>query len=279
MSLRRLLVSLGAVAGGIAAYARFVEPRWIERTHTRVPISDLPSALVGLRIAVLSDFHASEHMPIARVRRACRSAMEARPHLIALTGDFVSQHTGTALADTIAALDDELDAPLGVWAVPGNHDHRAGIEQYHRSVRRQQSIGDLTNRAVRRTYGGASVRVVGIDTAHEGHPHSAAAMEDTAPADFTLLLTHNPDLADDACRAVGGADLVVSGHTHGGQVRFPFVGAVLNSAEHDDVYEAGLVRRPWAWVYVSRGIGTVRLPIRFLCRPEVAIIELVGGAE
>lgn len=278
MSLRRLLVSLSAVAGATATYARFVEPRWIERTHTRVPISDLPPVLDGFRIALLTDFHASEHMPLARVRRACRYAMEARPHLIALTGDFVSQQTGTALADTIAALGEELDAPLGVWAVPGNHDHRAGIEEYHRSMHRQQGIGDLTNRAVRRTYSGASVRVVGIDTAHEGHPHSAVAMEDAAPGDFTLLLTHNPDLAEDACRAVGGADLVVSGHTHGGQVRLPFIGAVLNSAEHDEVYEAGLVRRPWAWVYVSRGVGTVRLPVRFLCRPEVAILELVAGA-
>jgi predicted MPP superfamily phosphohydrolase len=279
MSFRRFFVSLGAVAGGIAAYARFVEPRWIERTHTRVPISDLHPALDGLRIAVLSDFHASEHMPLARVRRACRSAMEARPHLVALTGDFVSQETGAALADTLAALDEELDAPLGVWAVPGNHDHRAGIEQYRRSVRRQQRIGDLTNRAVRREHGGASVRIAGTDTAHEGHPHAVDAMDDAAPADFTLLLTHNPDLADDACRAVGGADLVVSGHTHGGQVRLPFVGAVLNSAEHDEVYEAGLVRRPWAWVYVSRGVGTVHLPVRFLCRPEVAVLELVREGE
>lgn len=265
------------MAAGVAAYARFVEPRWIERTHTRVPISGLPPALDGFRVALLTDFHASEHMPIARVRRACRLAMAARPDLVALTGDFVSQHAGGRLADTVAALAEELEAPLGVWAVPGNHDHQAGIEQYHRLVRGHSGLHDLTNRAVRREHGGASVRIVGIDTAHEGQPHPAAAMDDAEPADFTLLLTHNPDLAEDACRAIGGADLVVSGHTHGGQVRLPFVGAILNSAEHEDIYEAGLVRRPWAWVYVSRGLGTVRLPVRFLCRPEVAILELVEG--
>jgi predicted MPP superfamily phosphohydrolase len=275
MRIRSLLSAVGAAALGTAAYARFVEPRWIERSHTRVPVSGLPPALDGFRIALLTDFHAGEHTPLARVRRACRLAMEAQPHLIALTGDFVSQQTGAWLPDTVAALDEELRAPLGVWAVPGNHDHIAGIDRYYRSVHRQPNIGDLTNEAIRREHDGASVRVVGIDTAHDGQPHPAAAMEDAAPADFTLLLTHNPDLAEDACRAVGGADLVVSGHTHGGQVRLPFLGAVLNSAEHEGLYEAGLVRRPWAWVYVSRGIGTVRLPIRFLCRPEVAVLELV----
>lgn len=277
MRSRLLTTALGTAALGVgtAAYARFVEPRWIERTHTRVPVPDVPPALEGLRVALLTDFHASEHTPIARVRRACRIAMEARPHLVALTGDFVSSDTGGLLPDVIATLDEELEAPLGVWAVPGNHDHAAGIGRYYRAVGRQGGVQDLTNRAVRRELDGATVRIAGTDTAHGGRPDTSAALGDAPPADLTLLLTHNPDLADDACRALGHVDLVVSGHTHGGQVRLPGVGAVLNSAEHDDVYEAGLVRRPWAWVYVSRGIGTVRLPVRFLCRPEVAILEVV----
>lgn len=278
---RLLPTVLGAAALGIgaAAYARFVEPRWIERTHTRVPVPRLPPALDGLRIALLTDFHAGEHTPISRLRRACRIAMAARPHLVALTGDFVSQHTGVWLPDIIAALDEELEAPLGVWTVPGNHDHAAGIGRYYSSVQQHPGIHDLTNHAVRRDHDGASVRIAGTDTAHAGHPHPAAALDDAGPADFTLLLTHNPDLADEACHALGSVDLVVSGHTHGGQVRLPMLGAVLNSAEHDDVYEEGLVRRPWAWVYVSRGIGTARLPVRFLCRPEVAILEVVRSAD
>lgn len=276
-----LPAALGAavLGAGAAAYARFVEPRWIERTHTRVPVPGLLPALDGLRIALLTDFHASEHTPIPRIRRACRIAMDAQPHLVALTGDFVSEHTGAWLPGTIAALDEELEAPLGVWAVPGNHDHAAGIGRYYDAVRRHPRIHDLTNRAARRDLRGASVRIVGTDAAHAGHPRPEAALDDGESADFTLLLTHNPDLADDACRVLGGVDLVVSGHTHGGQVRLPVLGAILNSAEHDDVYEAGLVRRPWAWVYVSRGIGTVRRPVRFLCRPEVAILEVVTPAD
>jgi predicted MPP superfamily phosphohydrolase len=71
-------------------------------------------------------------------------------------------------------------------------------------------------------------------------------------------------------------DLIVSGHTHGGQVRLPLVGALRNPAERDDLYEEGLRRRPWTQVYVSRGVGTVHIPVRFLCRPEVAILELTG---
>jgi predicted MPP superfamily phosphohydrolase len=274
-ALRGAAFGAAALGAGALAYARFVEPRWIERTRTQVPIPALPDALDGFRIALLTDFHASAHTPIARVRRACRLAMAARPDLIALTGDFVSDDTGALLPDTIAALEEELEAPLGVWAVPGNHDHAAGIERYDRAVRRHPRVRDLTGRAVRLDYRGATVRVAGSDTDHAGDPHPAAALHDAAPADFTLLLTHNPDLAEDAAGVLGSVDLVVSGHTHGGQIRLPGVGALVNSAEYDDIYEAGLVRRPWAWVYVSRGIGTVRLPVRFLCRPEVSILDVV----
>jgi predicted MPP superfamily phosphohydrolase len=281
MRTRVLSSALGALGLGLgaAAYARFVEPRWIERTHTFVSVADLPPGLDGLRIALLTDLHASADTPIPRIRRACRSAMEVRPDVIALTGDFVSDYTAAWLPGVLAALDEELEAPLGVWAVPGNHDHAAGIGQYFAAVGRQAGIHDLTNRAVRREHRGASVRIAGTDTAHAGHAHTAEALHNAPPADFTLLLTHNPDLADDACRALGGVDLVVSGHTHGGQVRLPGVGALVNSANHEDVYEAGLVQRPWAQVYVSRGIGTVRLPVRFLCRPEVAILDVVRAAS
>ena len=273
--LPHLVLPAALGAGALAAYAVLVEPRRLERTHTRIPKAGLPPALDGLRIALLTDFHVGTGTPLGRVRRACRLAMDARPDLIALTGDLVSQGSGDALGPLLAVLDAELRAPLGVYAVPGNHDRADGIGRWYRAGSRHPRIEDLTNRAVRLERGGAALRVAGVDSLREGNADPAAALRDAPDADFTLLLSHNPDLVEEAPAALGPVDLVLSGHTHGGQVRLPFYGALWNSSRYPDLFVAGLVRRPAATVYVSRGIGTVHIPARFLCRPEVAVLELV----
>jgi predicted MPP superfamily phosphohydrolase len=237
-------------------------------------VAGLPPALEDLRIALLTDLHAGSDTPLGRVRRACRLAMRARPDLVALTGDLVSKGSGDALDPVVALLDEELAAPLGVYAVPGNHDHAAGIERWYRAVGRHLKIEALTNRAIVLDRGGATLRVAGVDSLREGDAEPAVALRAAPPADATVLLSHNPDLVEEACRALGPVDLVLSGHTHGGQVRLPFVGPVWNSSRHPNLFVSGLVRRPGGTVYVSRGVGTVHQPVRFLCRPEVPILEL-----
>jgi len=174
-----------------------------------------------------------------------------------------------------------------VFIVPGNHDYRdVGIERWHDAVSRRPQLTDLTNRAraisLSAAGGGQTpsadgdvVRlcVAGVDDLAEGRPQ-LDALHEQGRRDFTILLAHNPDQAERARRGVDRVDLILSGHTHGGQVRLPGLGAIVNSAERADLYEAGVRRRPWTQVYTSRGIGTVHLPIRFLTRPEVAIITL-----
>jgi hypothetical protein len=169
-----------------------------------------------------------------------------------------------------------LDAPLGVYAVPGNHDYIVGIDTWHRQVREHPRIVDLTNAATVREVGGARLCVAGVDDYSMGVPRMDV-LPPPEERDFTLLLAHDPDQAERARRVCDRVDLVVSGHTHGGQVRLPWKGAIRNPAERDDLYEEGLRRRPWTQVYTSRGVGTVHLPVRFLCRPEVAVLELTGA--
>jgi predicted MPP superfamily phosphohydrolase len=210
------------------------------------------------------------------VRRAARMAMRERPDLVALTGDFAADDA-RGFEDVLDALS-PLSAPFGVWAVPGNHDYAVGIGRWRRDVAAHPGVEDLTNRAVMRKVGAARLCVAGVDDWSCGDP-SLAQLPRPEARDFTLLLAHDPDQAEKARRAYDRVDLIVSGHTHGGQVRLPFVGAVLNAAEHDDLYEEGLRRRPWTQVYVSRGVGTVHLPVRFLCRPEVAILELTATSR
>jgi uncharacterized protein len=250
-------------------------------------------------VALLTDIHMNRHTPRSLVERAVKLAQDAEPDLVAITGDLAEAEAllGPVL-DALAT----LRAPLGVYVVPGNHDYRdIGIERWHDAVARRPELVDLTNRARLLTVGAddggddvgddggdgssgghdpgvepARLCVAGVDDLSHGRP-SMAALPPPAQRDFTLLLAHHPDQAERARRAIDGVDLVLSGHTHGGQVRLPGLGAVVNSAAHPDLYEAGVRRRPWTQVYTSRGIGTTHLPVRFLTRPEVALLTLTSA--
>jgi predicted MPP superfamily phosphohydrolase len=262
-----------AAAGALGAYAFLVEPRWLQVTKTKIHARGLHPSLEGFRIALLTDMHAGAGTPLSVVRRACRMAMAERPDLVALTGDFAADDA-PGFRRVLGALEC-LRAPHGVYAVPGNHDHIVGIETWHRDVAEHPVVEDLTNRAVMHDVGGARLCVAGVDDFSMGSP-DLGVLPPPEERDFTLLLAHDPDQAERARRGYDAVDLIVSGHTHGGQVRLPFVGALRNPAEREDLYDEGLRRRPWTQVYTSRGVGTVHIPVRFLCRPEVAVLELTG---
>lgn len=273
-----ILAGAGAAtaAGALAAYAFLIEPRWLEVTHTRVPIAGLPEALEGLRIALLTDFHAGRGSSLRVAERACRLAMRERPHLIALTGDL-SYDRASNFEHVMRALRC-LEAPLGIHAVPGNHDYAVGIEKWRGAVRSRSRIRDLTNASVTLRVGDARLCVAGVDDESCGDP-SLSSLPPPRERDVTILLAHDPDQAERSRRSYDDVDLILSGHTHGGQVRLPGVGSLINPARREDLYEEGLRRRPWTQVYVSRGVGTVHLPVRFLCRPEVAILVLTRDPE
>lgn len=265
------------VAGGVlaatAVYARWVEPRWLQLRRRLIHVGNLPAELEGLRIGLLTDLHAGDEGHYRVVRRAVRMLMAERPDLIALTGDFAADDAD-GFAAVLSALHG-LSAPLGVYAVPGNHDYTVGIEQWRRQIGSHPVIEDLTNRYRVLDLGEVRLCVAGVDDYYRGTPRlRLPAAEDR---DFTLLLAHSPDEAERCRRSHDAVGLVVSGHTHAGQVRIPFVGAPVNSAEHSDLYEEGLRRRPWTQVYTSRGLGMVHLPVRLFARPEVTVLELTAA--
>ena len=274
-SRQALATGVALAAAGLVAYAVFIEPRWLQRTHTRVHIRRLPKSLEGLRIALLTDLHAGGVTPLSLVRRAVRSVMLEKPDIVAITGDLAMDE-----AESFAAVLDalsELDAPLGVYAVPGNHDYVVGIEKWRAQIAAHPRIRDLTNAHVTHTVNGARLCIAGVDDLYRGTPNLQLPPLDQR--DVTILLAHTPDQAEKSRRAYDGVDLIVSGHTHGGQVRIPFFGAPLSSTDHPELYSHGLRRRPWTQVYTSRGIGTVHLPMRFLTRPEIPILELTSAVR
>lgn len=269
---RSLLLAAAAAAGVLLTYAAVVEPRLVQLTRPRIHVRGLPGALEGLRIGVLSDLHAGRLTARGTLRRAVELLMRARPDIIAITGDFADRrHDDYAPAFRALA---SLRAPLGVFAVPGNHDHAVGIGGWYREMRASPHILDATNRYHLRNVGDASICVAGVDDLEEGSPEVVLPPPDER--DFTLLLAHNPDTAERARRAYDAVDLIVSGHTHGGQVRLPGIGAVERKSE---IFDAGLQRRPWTQVYTSRGVGSTLLPFRFGAPPEVAVLELTAAAR
>lgn len=266
------LAAAGVAAGALIVYATLIEPRHVELTRTRIHARDLPDALEGLRIGLLTDLHAGRLTSRGTLRRAVELLMAERPDVIAIAGDFADRRTAD-YAPAFAALA-PLRAPLGVYAVPGNHDHAVGIGGWYREMRRATHILDATNRYHMRSVGDVRLCIAGVDDLEEADPE--VVLPPPVDRDFTLLLAHNPDTAERARRSYDAVDLLVAGHTHGGQVRLPGFGAVERKSE---IYDAGLQRRPWTQVYTSRGVGSTFLPLRFGARPEVALLELTGSAR
>jgi uncharacterized protein len=266
---------LAALVGGAAAslvYGRFIEPHWLQVRRAGIHLRRLPTPLEGLTIGLLTDLHAGPLTPPSLIRRAVDAVLAEDPDLIAITGDVSDDHA-RGFAPVFAELG-RLRARLGVYTVPGNHDHRLGLAEWQVAVAGCPRIEDLTNRAVLLNVRGARLCVAGVDDYALGKPE----LNLPAPGerDTTILLAHSPDQAEQSRRGHDAVDLVIGGHTHGGQVRFPLIGAPKNSSNHPELYEAGLRRRPWTQVYTSRGVGMVGLPVRFLARPEVSMLRLTG---
>lgn len=244
----------------------FLEPFWLSLEHVGVSIKTLSSHLSGLRIAFLSDLHHGPYVGLSHIRRAIRTAQEVKPHLVLLGGDFVSQSAKYIVpcAQELAS----LQAQLGVYACLGNHDYWTDPDTVTRALHRA-GVRVLCNEGLEVTEG---LWVAGLDDVWEGKPSLDAALRGMPAGAVTVLIVHEPDYADKVAPD-GRVALMVSGHTHGGQVRLPFLGPPILPylGQH---YPAGLYTVGDMRLYVSRGVGLISPPIRFNCRPEVTLLTL-----
>lgn len=265
---RPLLVALGFVYLAAAMYATRVEPRQPIFERRTLRFRQLPRELDGLRIALIGDMHLGHPFASENTRWAVRQVLDAQADLIALTGDFVSY------ARSIPELPEllgELYAPLGVFAVPGNHDHWEGVDEIRAALERPD-FRFLLNSNRRLEWRGAHFVVAGIDDVwHDDHDLDLA-LAGVSPGAFTILLAHAPDVADEAAQR--GVDLQLSGHTHGGHIRLPGLGALV-LPRHGWRYSIGHVVVGEMQVYISRGIGG--FPLRLGCPPEATLITLRRG--
>jgi predicted MPP superfamily phosphohydrolase len=273
------LAALGSlVAGGIYP---FLEAKWCRVVRRTIALPNLPAPFRGTKVALLADVHHGPFVPLAYIRHVVEMTNALKPDIVALAGDYVHRHH-SYIAPGIAELG-RLDARLGRFAVRGNHDNRTyhegadGIPGYRSSLSRaalaEAKLPDLNNTGVWLERGGARLRICGVGDLWTDYQDLDAALRDAGDDDAVVLLSHNPDFVETIRdRRVG---LVLSGHTHGGQVVVPGRGAPIVPSRYGQKYLYGLVQGPCCQVFVTRGVGTVTPPVRFLCRPEVVLITLV----
>ena len=268
-------LAAAAAGAGSVGYAFALEPGWlaVERVTVRVP--GLPPALDGLTVAHLSDLHWGPYTGQPEIRTAVEKANAFAADLIVLTGDYVLQSAGYAApcAQELAA----LRAPLGVFAIPGNHDYWTDIDVVTAQLRATR-LTLLRNSSHRLEVGGAPLWLAGVDDVWEQHHDLDAALAGVPLGEPILLLVHEPDFADQAAQSPHCVFLQLSGHSHGGQVNLPFYGPPI-LPWLGRKYPAGLqtVAGSTLQVYTSRGVGVIAPPLRFNCRPEVTLLTLAGA--
>jgi uncharacterized protein len=260
---------LRTLAAGVAQAARAAlsEPFLITVEHQPVVLNKLPPALNGFKIVQLSDLHHSPFTGTEQIERAIEMANRLEPDIVALTGDYISHDRSYAAA--CAEMVGRLRARYGVYAVLGNHDHWTDAALIT-DLFRAEGIHVLVNEGLRFAHGDASFWLAGVDDTMVGLEDLPLALAGSIESEMKLLLAHNPIILRRAARA--GVDLVLSGHTHGGQVAWRSEKNLSGRPRRRLL--KGLGRRGQTQIYVTRGLGTVVLPIRYGCPPEVSLIEL-----
>ncbi|HZB47430.1 MAG TPA: metallophosphoesterase [Pyrinomonadaceae bacterium] len=260
---------LRSLTAGLVQVARaaFAEPYALSVEHVSVDLRRLPRALDGLKIVHLSDIHHSPFTGREQVERAVEVANSLQPDIIALTGDYVSHER--EYVQPCADLLGKLRARRGVYAVLGNHDNWVDAPLIT-DLFRAEGIQVLNNEGMRFEDAGASFWLAGVNDTMVGLEDLPLALAGSRADEMKLLLAHNPVILRRAARA--RVDLVLAGHTHGGQVTWRNERDAAGRVRRRIL--RGLGRRGETQIYVTRGVGTVVLPVRYGCRPEVSLLKL-----
>ena len=256
-------------AAASASYGLF-EASWVEVVRQRFALPRLPKAFDGMTVAFLADIHHGPFTNLDYVAGVVRTTLSLRPDLILLGGDYCLKDAKyiRPCFEVLAG----LTAPMGVFGVLGNHDYWHGLEETREGFK-SAKIGELTNRGVWVERGTDRFRLAGVDDLWMGKVDVTGALGDAKPDDACLLVSHNPDVAEKLRDPRVG--LMLSGHTHGGQIVIPVVGSPWAPVK-DMRYLHGLKAWGSRQIHVTSGVGSAR-GVRFNCPPELVMLELTGN--
>jgi predicted MPP superfamily phosphohydrolase len=256
----------------VMGYGTFIERTNFHVREVDVPVGGLPPGLDGLRILQLSDIHMGAFLTEKELAKVVDASMEHRPHLAVVTGDLISMR-GDPLDACIRQLS-RVKADAGVFGCMGNHERYALAEDYCEEEAARAGICFLRKEARILNFGGAALNLAGVDhqSRHGGAAYLVAAGNLMRPGAFNLLLSHNPDVLPVAAKQ--GWDLMLSGHTHGGQINVEILDQAITPARFLTPYIYGAYREGRTAAYVTRGIGSIGIPARIGAPPEITVVRL-----
>lgn len=266
-------VTAASLFGGYY-YAKHLEPHWIETNSYTIKSPTIPIPFSGSKIVQFSDTHLGFHYDLSNLESIVKKIKALNPDIIVFTGDLMDEPQTYQNPERIIPILQSLSAPLGKFAVYGNHDHGGYGTNLYGQIMKLSGFTLLQNDVTIIEKNGESFYLAGIDDAMLGKPDFQTIAAKIKNNTFKLMLSHAPDLAD--ISSSFGFDFQLSGHSHGGQIQIPFIGALVKppfaQKYFDGIYEIN--NGSPLTVYVNRGLGTTRLPFRFLSRPEITQFTL-----
>ncbi|NRD78703.1 metallophosphoesterase [Bacillus sp. BRMEA1] len=275
-ALGSFLTILGLGSAGLF-YANKIEPVLLETSEREIRHPLIPKAFDGVKIIQFSDTHLGFHYNLNQFGNLINKINSLKPDLIFFTGDLMDEPNKYPKINQIVPHLQRLRAPLGKYCIYGNHDHGGYGTEIYRNIMETADFTILLNRSIPISYKGANrIYLAGIDDAMLGKPDIPVSLKKVPQNHFTILLSHAPDLAEEAAKYPIHWQL--SGHSHGGQVKIPFFGALV-IPPFARIYQEGhyLIGENPLNLYVNRGIGTTRLPFRFMVKPELTVFTLKTG--
>ena len=264
---------IGTTALGTAgafSYARWIEPELLTITQQDITLPNLPPALDGVTIAHLTDFHFEPDQDEQLMTKAVNAVNQLEPDIIALTGDYITQETDVfePLMNILA----KLKAKHGIYGIMGNHDGWAKPSVFFQQGFKKAGMEFLINQGTFINIRGEKMLITGTDSVWSGTVDAPACWRGHQ-GETVIALVHEPDTFDHLLKD-HQVDLQLSGHTHGGQCRVPLIGYAPVGVRYGRNYIYGEHAQRGSKIFVSRGLGTVSLRVRFACAPEVAILTL-----
>lgn len=273
------LAVLGVSSGGYV-YANKIEPSLLDVQEQQMKHPLIPTAFNGLKIVQFSDTHLGFQYNLSQFKGLVNKINNLRPDIILFTGDLMDEPNKYTEINKLVGLLDKLHAPLGKYCIFGNHDHGGYGSDIYRNIMETTNFIVLMNEAKEiKLKDGSTIYLLGIDDAMLGKPNLPLAIKNVPRDSFKILLSHAPDLAESAAHYPIHWQL--SGHSHGGQVKLPFIGPLIippfAKNYPEGLYFIGDDQK--FTLYVNRGIGTTRLPFRFMSKPELTIFTLLSSEE
>jgi len=262
------------ILAGLLFWGFVIEPNRLVVHYETVKIENWPTGLSGLRIALISDVHAGAwYVDDRKLQRIVELTNQQQPDLIVLLGDYMvsnNWHGHRVEPEVTAAALKNLKAPLGVYAVLGNHDWWYDGDKVRRAFE-QNGIPVLEDEVAEVKWRDVSISLAGLGDLWTRGQHINQTLANIPPGATVIALTHNPDLFPSLPQTV---PLLLAGHTHGGQVTFPLIGAAVVPSDFGQKYTAGHVYENGHHLFVTTGIGTSIMPVRFRVPPEIAVLTI-----